>query len=301
MHNLPFDKPGQFYRGNLHTHSTQSDGRLTPEQLGEFYRAANYDFLAITDHFLESYGFPMTDSCALRTPDFTTLTGAELHAGQTEFGNQWHILAVGLPLDFAPPQLAETAPQITARALASGAFVAIAHPYWYVLTEADARSLGDVHAIEVFNGTSIDYNDKADSWYFLDLLLARGYRYQACAVDDAHFFGSRVDACLGWVYVKSEELSPEALLAALKAGHYYSSTGPQIHDICIYPGEKVIVKCSPASRVYLTGNGWTAISAPGVDLCEAELDLQRFHSPYGRITVRDAQGKRAWSNPFWLE
>jgi hypothetical protein len=26
--NLPFDKPGRFYRGNLHAHSTVSDGSL---------------------------------------------------------------------------------------------------------------------------------------------------------------------------------------------------------------------------------------------------------------------------------
>jgi hypothetical protein len=30
MHALPFDKPGRFYRGNLHTHSTRSDGTMPP-------------------------------------------------------------------------------------------------------------------------------------------------------------------------------------------------------------------------------------------------------------------------------
>ena len=28
MHALPFDKPGRFWKGNLHTHSTLSDGAL---------------------------------------------------------------------------------------------------------------------------------------------------------------------------------------------------------------------------------------------------------------------------------
>ncbi|HVU14003.1 MAG TPA: hypothetical protein VHD90_22145, partial [Phototrophicaceae bacterium] len=62
MNSLPFDKPGRFYRGNLHTHSTRSDGRLSPELVCRFYREAGYDFLAITDHFMERYGYPITDT-----------------------------------------------------------------------------------------------------------------------------------------------------------------------------------------------------------------------------------------------
>ncbi len=37
-------------RGNLHAHTTFSDGLLTPERLVAEYEALGYDFLAITDH-----------------------------------------------------------------------------------------------------------------------------------------------------------------------------------------------------------------------------------------------------------
>ncbi|MDX1992978.1 MAG: phosphotransferase [bacterium] len=265
------------------------------------YRNAGYHFLSITDHFLKVYDYPMTDTRAYRTNDFTTLIGAELHAGYTELGNLWHILAVGLPLDFAAPVEDETGPQIAARALATGAYVAVAHPLWYTLTEHDVLSLGPVHAIEVINGTSHDHNDKIDSWYMMDLMLARGHRYTACATDDAHFNAARGDVFLGWVQVKSEELSPEALLESLKQGWYYSSTGPEIHDIQVFPKDKVIVRCSPAERIFITGKGWTAVSAYGNGLFGAELDISKFDSPYGRIVVRDIKGGRAWSNPFWFE
>src|SRR5690606_9597775 len=181
MHNLPFDKPGRFWRGNLHTHSTLSDGHLPPEQVCALYRNMGYDFLALTDHFLSIYRFPLADTRAFRTDDFTTIIGAELHAGETELGRLWHILAVGLPLDFVAPGADESGPEIAARALKAGAFVAAAHPYWYKLTEADVLSLGPVHAIEVYNGTSEDHNDMADSWYMLENLLERGHRYSACA------------------------------------------------------------------------------------------------------------------------
>lgn len=301
MNNLPFDKPGRFWRGNLHTHSTLSDGHLPPEGVAQVYAENGYDFLALTEHFLERFDYPIADTRSLRTPTFTTLIGAELHAGHTELGNLWHILAVGLPLDFAPNRAGEDGPAITQRALEAGAFVAVAHPYWYTLTEGDVLSLGDVHAIEVYNATSIDYNDRADSWYMADLMAMRGRRYSACATDDAHFNPARWDALRGWVWVKSEELTPQALLDALKAGLYYSSTGPRIHGIEIYPRDKAIIRCSPASRVFVTGRQYFAASAHGHGLTQVEVDLKSIDSPYYRVTVRDAWGRSAWSNPIWVE
>jgi predicted metal-dependent phosphoesterase TrpH len=238
MNNLPFNQPGRFWRGNLHTHSTLSDGRATPEEACAFYRENGYDFLALTEHFLSHYDYPIADTRPFRTDDFTTLLGAELHTGATELGDLWHILAVGLPLDFAPPVDDETGPAIAARAMAAGAYVAVAHPAWYTLSEADVLRLGPVHAIEIYNGVSDSYNDRPDSWHTADVLLSRGHRYTTCATDDAHFHPDRHDTLRGWVMVKSEALTPEALLSALKAGHYYSSTGPKIFDIQVEPGKR---------------------------------------------------------------
>ncbi len=120
---LPFNLPGRFWRGNLHTHSDQSDGALSPADVALRYRAAGYDFLAITDHFRARYGFPLTDTRPLRTPGFTTLLGAELHAPRTELSSEWHIIAVGLPLGFPPPGPGETGPMLARRARAAGAFI----------------------------------------------------------------------------------------------------------------------------------------------------------------------------------
>ena len=38
-----FSRPGRFWRGNLHTHSTLSDGHRSPEEVCRFYAAAGYD------------------------------------------------------------------------------------------------------------------------------------------------------------------------------------------------------------------------------------------------------------------
>src|SRR5215469_12380540 len=208
MHTLPFRQPGRFYRGNIHTHSTRSDGALSPEAVIEAYQKHGYDFVALTDHFLERFGYPVTDTRPLRSADFTTLLGAELHAPRTEAGLDWHLVGVGLPLDFAPPAPGETGPQLAARAAASGAFVGIAHPAWYSLTVADALSIEAAHAVEVYNEGTAQWSDRGNSWYLCDLMLGHGRRINAYAADDAHFLSSRPAAFAAWVQVRATELSP---------------------------------------------------------------------------------------------
>ena len=99
-----FSVPGRFYRGNLHTHSDRSDGVLPPAEVCRRYRDEGYDFIALTDHFVGLYGYPVTDTAPYRGGGFTTLPGAELHSGAMANGELWHLVAVGLPADFPPPE-----------------------------------------------------------------------------------------------------------------------------------------------------------------------------------------------------
>ncbi|MCY3710373.1 MAG: CehA/McbA family metallohydrolase [Caldilineaceae bacterium] len=301
MELLPFANPGRFWKGNLHTHSTRSDGTQPPQEVCRLYEQGGYDFIALTDHFLEQYGFPVTDTRPFRSEAFTTIIGAELHSGAIENGSPWHIVAAGLPLDFAPTAPEESGAQLAARAMQAGAFVGIAHPHWYTLTAADVDALGPAHAVEVYNGVAADANDRAESWHILDVLLDRRQRYFGYAADDAHLTDNYHDFRRGWVQVKAEALSPEALLTALKAGAFYSSTGPEIYDIDLTPGQRLTVHCSPAERIFLTGVGSAAQRAWGNGLTSAEFDLSDWSSHYCRVTVRDRRGGRAWSNPIWLE
>ena len=157
----PFAMPGRFWRGNLHAHSSASDGALAPAAIRDLYRSVGYDFLAITDHFLDVFGFPLTDVSADDGPDFVTVRSAELHAGRIEAGERWHMLGIGLPADFLPTSDTETGPGLAARALATGAFVAAAHPAWYGATPAEIGSLGPIHAVEVWNATVADFERSA--------------------------------------------------------------------------------------------------------------------------------------------
>lgn len=302
-----FDSPGQFWRGNLHTHSTNSDGVLAPEEVCRRYKAEGYDFIALTDHFVGMYNYPISDTTACRDAGFTTILGAELHSGAMENGELWHILAVGLPADFAPGHAPhfrpvadqETGPEIAARARAAGAFVAIAHPEWSQLTTADARSIDAAHAVEIYNHGCATGCDRPHGFYTLDQLLSEGRRLTLCATDDAHF--SEPDHFGGWVMVKAETNTPEALLDALKQGQFYASTGPEFRGVA-WNGSHVIVESSAVSTVIVQGQGSAAVAVHGESLTRTKVPLERFAaSPWMRVTLIDRAGKRAWLNPVYRD
>lgn len=292
-----FTAEGQFWRGNLHGHSTASDGVLEPGSVCAAYHEAGYDFTCITDHFQERFGYPITDTTAFRNTDFTTMLGAELHAPQTSRGVQWHILAVGLPIDFAKPSRNEDGPTLARRARDSGAFVAIAHPQWYQLQLEDGQALDAAHAVEVYNHTSFVHSDRGGGVTFLDALLSENRDLGAIAVDDSHW--KRDDAFGGWVMVKAERLEPDALLSALKSGQYYASQGPEIHNIQ-RENDEVVLHCTPAKTVLLVGDVSKSVHQIGRNITRARLPLDRFKGGWCRAVVVDAVGRKAWSNALRL-
>ncbi len=291
-----FQADGRFFRGNLHGHSTGSDGAIDAEEVCRRYKAAGYDFVAVTDHFLERFDYPVTDTTPYRDSSFTTILGAEVHAPETRKGIDWHILAVGLPTNFATTGSYETGPELARRCARAGAFVAIVHPAWYQLELADAKSIDVAHAVEVYNHMAHVSVDRGDGAVLLDEMLYTGSRLGCIATDDSHW--RLHDAFGGWVMVKSESNRPETLLAALREGSYYSSQGPEIHDIRRDDGD-LFISCTAASSVILLGQGRCSKTAHGCALTKATLSLDRFEGSWCRLVVVDAAGRKAWSNPLW--
>jgi hypothetical protein len=168
------------------------------------------------------------------------------------------------------------------------------------MTPDDARLIETADAVEIYNHGCHVESDRGYGVAVYDKLLSEGRRLTACATDDAHFRGSP-DHFGGWVMVKAEANEPTALVSALKAGEYYASTGPELHDMRI-EGDTVVVECSPAEHIVAVGANSVSKSAHGDGLTRAELPLERFRKGgWVRAAVHDTAGKRAWSNPIWLE
>jgi len=215
-------------------------------------------------------------------------------------------VAVGLPQDFTPPDAphfrpvkgSETAASIAQRARDAGAFVAIAHPHWSGMSEADARTITAAHAVEIYNHGCVVDNDRGEGFVTLEHLLNEGRKLNLIATDDAHF--NTPDFFGGWVMVKATENTPEALLGALKAGAYYSSTGPEINDIR-FTKDSIEVDCSSAATIIVQGQGTSMATLHGKTMTTGQLSLDRLsNSPWIRVTIIDRAGKRAWSNPIWF-
>jgi len=283
-----------------------SDGVLQPDEVVEAYKDAGYDFMMLSDHFLDIYNWPVADTRRFRSNNFTTIIGSELHAPETRAGELWHIVAAGLPLDFEPAAPTETGTAIARRAAAAGAFVGIAHPAWSQLTIEDGRAIEFAHAVEIYNHSCAVDCDRGDGWYLLDQLLTENRRLTAFATDDAHF---RTDDHFGgWVQVKAQSLEPEILIEALKQGHYYSSQGPVIHELSL-SGNELTIACSPVDTIVVLCGHSRTVNRSGKAITGATLDLSKLEkgwlltkqSPWFRVSLIDHGGKRAWTKPIWRD
>ena len=298
---------GRFFRGNLHCHSNRSDGQVEPVEVVAAYRDAGYDFIVLSDHFEPDYGWRITDTRDLRSADFTTIVGAELSSAEWDDRDVYFVTAAGLPVDFQPPRDGDRVEAIR-RAHEGGAFVLLLHPG---LTNMPLAGLGElpgleaIDAVEVYNHNMAvgSHPDRANGGATLDALLESGRRVFATAGDDAHF-DLATDRFGGWVEVHAPAREPEALLASLKAGTYYSTQGPRIERL-EHDGDHLHVATSPASAIALGGGGdrWQDASSraadPGEQITDATFDLGPFEGAYCRVIVTGADGKLAWSNPVW--
>jgi hypothetical protein len=284
-----------------------SDGLLDPGEVIGAYRGAGYDFLCLSDHFEEQYGWRVIDTRPFRDDGFTTILGAELSSAPWDERDCFWVTAAGLPPDFGAPPAGDHAEAIR-RAQDLGAFVIMLHPGLNNLPLEVAErlpALDAVHAVEVYNHNAAMAvpSDRAYGAYMLDGLLEGGRKVLANAGDDAHF-GHPLDRFGGWVEVHCERLDPDALVASMKAERYYSTQGPELRGMLV-DGDRLRVETGEVYAISLTGGGdrWQSgqerHGEVGAPITEAGFDLSPFRGAYCRVTVVDQAGRRAWSNPIW--
>ena len=249
----------QWYKANLHSHTSGSDGRLPPGEVALHYRRNGYQVLAITDHNV------VTPCREYSAHDFLCLEGLEIGVGKSETGSSFHTVGIGVPEGFGVPEGSGgefAGPQTLLDAIAAAGGVGfIAHPYWSCLVAHDMLGLRNCLGIEVYNhGCELEIAKGISSVHWDDLLL-RGERYVALGVDDGHWCGW--DYGGGFTMIRAEELSREAILQALRNGDCYASMGPLIHDLQV-TADGVSVECTPAAAINFVADnqrGWCAQKA----------------------------------------
>lgn len=299
----PFSAPGRWFRGNTHTHSTLSDGRLSLADRFAAYREAGYDFLVMTDHHRVSDVSDFTDH------DFLAISGSELHPPNPYGGDPYHLVA--LDIHEPIPTEGRHANDVIADVRAQGGHVIIAHPYWCGHTVVDLAPLEGCFAVEVYNDTCARIGKGTSETHWDDLLDHKG-PLLGIACDDAH--QTELDCFHGWVMVKAPDLSRESILGALLSGAYYSTMGPLIYDLQVVatevpapggvmvPARKVVVRTSPARSIVFKAQrsrGRRHLAPDGQLLEEAEFVL-KGPEKYLRVEIEDEKGRKAWSNPLFF-
>ncbi|NLX82203.1 MAG: CehA/McbA family metallohydrolase [Clostridiales bacterium] len=287
-----FEPGKRFYKGNLHMHTTASDGKLSFEEAARRYQEAGYDFICITDH-------------RIRSVDTQTL-GKMLVLPGTEIdfflGNQViHIVGVNIKESFLSRYDVRWGPQRGINEIrAAGGLAILAHPLWSLNTTETINSLLDLTAVEIYNSTSAPpwNGDRADATGLLDIACAAGVLHNTVAVDDAHHYNG--DECLSFIMLQADELSPSSIMQALSDGAFYASQGPQFTQVH-FEGDTVRVECSPVARILFHSNRPYAPDRcwQGEGITQASYTIRRdWNERFVRVIIQDEEGRRAWANPI---
>ena len=246
----------------------------------------------------------------------TLLTAAEVSAAGGELGGMYHLVTLGLSPTTELPPVTTPAVESIAALIGTGAAVFVAHPHWSGLTVGDLVQAQEAGAsgIEIYNGGTVLDSHKGEALTHWDELLARrpGQAAWGIAVDDTHWH--TIDRGLGWVMVRATDASPAAVVDALRAGQFYSSSGPELRDVRVIEdsdGIHLEVEASPVAAIYALGFGSrnqfafdreaAARSERGATITSARFTLKpQAAGAYVRLQATDWQMRSAWSNPLYL-
>ena len=299
------DENAVWLKGNLHSHSMFSDGKLTPEEMKEAYKHHGYDFLAVTDH--DKY----TDTRHMSEENFTMIQGFELWGNATN-GKDIHVqfLWDDAFREFQHNQVIHLSER-TGKACREfsydmrnkGAYVMLNHPHWSMLTSPEVENENPYHAVEIINYGTEWLENTGDGSVFWSEMLYRGCKLWGGGGDDNHN-GMELDSMYsdsfgGWTVVKARDRSSQAIIEALKAGSFYTSTGPQIYDFYVEDDE-VHVVCSPCERIYVCGEHRSHQRKLGRHVTEFVTKLKGKEKMV-RAECMDAAGRSAYTNPIFLD
>lgn len=285
-----FPEKGKWFKGNLHMHTTVSDGRMEPEEAVAYYRRAGYDFLALTDHW-----HPSTE----KTEDgLLRLAGCEWDTGDMVHTPVFHIVGVGMQSPARLQRSRELRPQAIIDAIrAAGGVAILAHPAWSLTDPADVMELHGLVGAEVYNTVSgIPWNNaRPDSSLYFDIWAKRGRRMRCMAADDSHYYTG--EQTRSFIRLKAPELSSAAVRQALAAGDFYASQGPEFYRVD-YEDGVVTVECSPVERVvFLSNTVWSPDRLVQGGGGRATYRVEPTDR-YVRVELVDFYGRRAWCSPF---
>ena len=320
----------RFFKTNLHTHSTISDGKLTPEEVKEGYKALGYQVLCLTDHNT------IVDHSHMNEPDFLMLTGVEININSADrnqiSGKTYHMNMIAkdpenlwyparvkrwfevdeeldskiryddMKLEYSTACINE----LIAKATEKGFLVMYNHPTWSSQTYLDYAPLKGLWGMELRNTECIMIGHNENNFKVYKDLLACGSRVFPVGTDDMHF---RRALGKSWIMLGAKALTYSSVIEALEKGDFYMSCGPEITAVDL-EGTTLKVTCSDAVQVNVETRGRFArvVMAGDTPIREATFDLEKYlglirddPDTFIFVTVTAADGTYATTRAYFRD
>lgn len=298
---------GNFYKAQLHAHSTVSDGKLTPEEIKETYKKHGYSIVAFTDHSRLVLHNDLTDDTFLAINAYEY----EVNHGMIGGGEECYHLnfyaktpEVERQVMFDPriaswcyseeelatfkyiggPVKSEYSVEFINKAIKAandnGFMVCYNHPVWSRQLEADFVGLEGLFAFEIYNHGSQILEHVGYAPHMYTSILQAGKLPACLATDDSHCKKGKdpsspfYDVDGGYVMIKAKELSYSAVIDAMERHDLYASTGVEIKELYI-EGGNVYIKTSPCKQITLMADKRCnrAVRSLKNDITEAVLPI----------------------------
>ena len=300
----------KWFKGNIHTHTTESDGDDTPENVVRWYRRHGYDFLVLSDHNHLTLFEYATGRRRFKRP--LMVPGEEvtlsIHEGRTPI----HINAIGISRVVEPIDAGEIVPTMQANVdaiIGAGGIASINHPnYLWSFDHDHIKEVTGATLLEIFNGHPASNvhgaPSKASYEEIWDGVLSTGRVIFGVATDDSHhykdFHPARSNPGRGWIVVRAEALEVEAILDGLSHGRFYSSTGVELDDLD-QSAEAVSLSVRTERDFIYT----TAFIGRGGKVLHESTGPEASYEPSGeegyvRAVVRSSSGTKAWTQPVLI-
>jgi hypothetical protein len=300
----------RWYKGNTHTHTVNSDGDSTPDEVVRWYREHGYQFLVLTDHnFLTS----VTGLNALHGADdkFVVIKGQEV---TDRFANRpLHVNGLDVSA-LVTPQGGSSVLDVLQRNVDAIRKVDgvphINHPnFQWAFSTDDLLKVRNNKLFEIYNGHPQTNNTGGggvpgleEAW---DAILSAGILLYGIAVDDAHVFKQPGNPAVagpgrGWVVVRADRLEARAILEAMERGDFYASTGVELAEYeTTATTLRIAVRATTYSkyRIQFIGKGGRLLSERAEP---AATYTFRGDEGYVRARVLESNGQIAWAQPVMV-
>ena len=299
----------KWFKGNIHTHTNVAGGDAEPEVVVRWYRRHGYDFLVLSDH---NHLTLLDYSAGRRRFKRPLMVPGEEVTQRIEGGVPVHINGIGISRVIEPVDaggVVRTIQAIVDSILAAGGIASINHPNlrWAFDHEA-IRQVTGASLLEIFNGVPSTNNygapGRLSHEQIWDGVLSAGRAIFGVATDDSHnyhdYSREMSNPGRGWVVVRAEELSREAIVEGLASGDFYASTGVALADLRLSQEALSLSIEATGTEAYAT----RFTGRDGVVLAESVGAEASYHARgdegYVRATVSSSSGARAWTQPLFI-